>query len=75
MYRKIILTTAVAISFAVPALAATTYYVAKDAKTHKCEITSTKPDGTAAVMIGTATYATKTAAETALKADTADCKA
>jgi uncharacterized protein (DUF2147 family) len=74
MYRKLILTAAVAMSFAVPAFAATTYYVGKDAKTHKCEVTTTKPDGAAVVMIGTATYTTKAAAETALKAS-ADCKA
>lgn len=74
MYRKILLTAAVAVSFAVPALAATSYYVAKDGKTHKCEITSAKPDGTAAVMIGTASYPSKTAAQAALKA-AAECKA
>ena len=36
MYRKYLLAAALISAFAVPAFAATTYYVGQDAKTHKC---------------------------------------
>ena len=34
MYRKYLLATALVVAFAVPSFAATSYYVAQDAKTH-----------------------------------------
>jgi hypothetical protein len=73
MFRKILVTAVIAASLAAPAFAATTYYVEKDSKTNKCSVATTKPDGKTEVMVGTATYTTKTAAEAALKA-AADCK-
>ena len=71
--RKLMLTFALAAAVASPAFAATTYYVAQDAKTHKCSVTTKKPDGTKVIMIGTATYKTKADATTAMKA-AAECK-
>ncbi len=73
MYRKVLLAAALAVSFAAPAFAAT-YYVAQDASTHKCSVTTTKPDGTKVMQIGTSTYSTKAAATKAMGTDTA-CKA
>ncbi len=73
MYRKIVLAAALAASFAAPAFAAT-YYVAQDSSSHKCSVTTTKPDGTKMVMIGTAGFSSKTAAEKAMGSDAA-CKA
>ncbi len=74
MYRKYLLAAALIGAFAVPAFAATTYYVAQDAKTHKCSVSDKKPDGTTMMMIGTASYPTQAAAETAMKA-AKECKA
>jgi phage/plasmid primase-like uncharacterized protein len=80
--RKYLLTGAILAAFAVPAVAATatTWYVTQDAKTHKCSVTSTKPDGTKKVQIGKdtsgapATYKTKADATKAEKAAT-ECAA
>ncbi len=74
MLRKIVVAAALTPSFVAPAFAATTYYVEQSAKTHKCSVTSHKPDGKKFSMIGTDTYKTKSAATTAMKADAA-CKA
>ena len=71
MYRKYLLAAALVAAFAAPSFAATSYYVAQDAKTHKCSVVTTKPDGKATVMIGTAAYTTEAAANTAMKADKA----
>ena len=73
MYRKYLLAAALVAAFAVPSFAATSYYVAQDAKTHKCSVVTTKPDGTAMMMIGTAAYPTEAAATTAMKA-AKECK-
>jgi hypothetical protein len=73
MYRKIILAAALAASFAAPAFAAT-YYVAQNATSHKCSVTTSKPDGTKIIQIGTSTFSSKSAAEKAMDADAA-CKA
>ena len=72
--RKYLVTAALALSLAAPAFAATTFYVQQDAKTHKCSVSSTKPDGKALMMIGTATYKSQTDAEAAMKA-AKECKA
>ena len=68
--RKYLLTGAILAAFAVPAVAATasTWYVAQDAKSKKCSVTSTKPDGTKKMMVGTDTYKTKADATKAEKA-------
>ncbi len=71
MLRKLIITGALAVAFVAPAYAATTYYVAQDAKSHKCSVTTKKPDGTKVLEIGSAGFKTKAAATTAMKADAA----
>jgi hypothetical protein len=53
--------------------AASTYYVSQKAGGGTCSVTTKKPDGTKVMMIGTDTYKTKAAAETAMKA-AAECK-
>jgi hypothetical protein len=74
MYRKFLLTAALAAAFVAPAFAATTWYVEQSVSTHKCAVTETKPNGTTEKQIGTTTYATKALAQTAMKA-AAECKA
>jgi len=77
--RKYLITGAILAAFVAPAataaMAATTWYVAMDAKTKKCSVTSKKPDGTKIMMVGTDTYKTKADATKAEKADTKDCPA
>jgi hypothetical protein len=72
--RKYLLTGAILASFVVPAMAASTWYVAMDAKSKKCSVTSKKPDGTKMMMVGTDTFKTKKEATAAEKADK-DCAA
>ena len=74
MFRKIVVAAALTTALVAPAFAATTYYVEQSTTTHKCSVTSHKPDGKKFTMVGTDTYKTKTDATTAMKADTA-CKA
>ncbi len=74
MLRKVLITAALVTAFVAPAFAATTYYVEQSAKTHKCSVTSHKPNGKAFTMIGKDTYKTKSAATAAMKAAT-ECKA
>jgi hypothetical protein len=73
MVRNYLLAGALLVAFAAPASAATMYYVAKDAKTHKCAVIAKKPDGKSWTMVGKADYKTKTDASKALGA-AADCK-
>jgi len=76
--RKYLLTGAIIAAFIAPAMAATTtWYVGMDAKSKKCSVTKTKPDGTKMMMVGgdTAMYKTKKEATAAMKADTKDCAA
>ncbi len=75
MYRKLLLTAALATAFVAPAFAATpVWYVEQSAKTKKCAVTEKKPNGTSEMQIGTADYKTKADAEKAMKA-AAECKA
>jgi hypothetical protein len=74
MLRKIVVAAALTTALIAPAFAATTYYVEQSVKTHKCSVTSHKPDGTKFTMVGTDTYKTKADADKAMKADAA-CKA
>ena len=74
MYRKCVLTAVVVATFAWPALAATEFYITQDAKTHKCSVETTKPDGKTSMMIGKATFKTQAAADAALKT-AVECKA
>ena len=55
-----------------PALAAE-FFVAQDATNKKCNVVTTKPDGTHQIMIGTQSYATKDEARAARKA-APECK-
>ena len=74
--RKYLLTGAIIAAFIAPAMAATTtWYVGMDAKSKKCSVTKTKPDGTKMMMVGTDTFKSKKDATTAMKADTKDCAA
>ncbi len=73
MLRKIVVAAALTTVLVAPALAATTYYVEQNAKSHKCSVTSHKPDGKKFTMIGTDTYKTKADASKAMKA-AAECK-
>ncbi len=74
MLRKVIVAAALTTALVAPAFAATTYYVEQSVKTHKCSVTSHKPNGKTFTMIGKDTYKTKADAEKAMKADAA-CKA
>jgi hypothetical protein len=58
---------------ATPALAAQ-YFVAQSATTHKCSVTSKKPDGKSMMAVGTDTYKSKPDAMKAMKG-MAECKA
>jgi len=76
MIRKYLITGAIMAAFAMPAMAAAakTYYIAQDAKTHKCSIVTKKPDGTKMMMIGTDTY-TKMADATKAEKAAKECAA
>jgi len=52
--------------FATPAFAAE-FFVAQNNTTHKCSIVSKKPDSKRLTQLGTESFKTKSAAETALK--------
>lgn len=69
---KAIIASAALVVMAGPAFAAE-YYVSQNASDKKCEVTETKPDGTATMMVGTAAYATKEEADAAMQA-AAECK-
>jgi 4-hydroxybenzoate polyprenyltransferase len=71
MIRNLLLSTVVLAALAAPtfaATAATTFYVAQDAKSHLCMVSDAKPDGKMAMDAGTKVYATKAAAEQAMAA-------
>ena len=59
--------------FAAPAFAAE-FFVAENNTTHKCSIVSKKPNGKRLTQLGTESFKTKSAAETALKG-MSECKA
>ncbi len=74
MIRKMMIAGVAVAAFAAPALAATEFYVAKDAATQKCAVLDTKPDEKAAMAVGTVSYTTKEDAEAAMKT-APECKA
>jgi hypothetical protein len=74
MIRKMMIAGVAVATFTLPALAATEFYVAKDAATQKCAVMDTKPDEKAAMAVGTVSYATKEDADAAMKA-APECKA
>ena len=73
MYRKYLAPALALVVLTAPALAATEWYVVKNAATKKCEVTEQKPDGKKTMMVGTAMFKTRALAEGALKGS-ADCK-
>jgi hypothetical protein len=73
MFRRSFIAFATLSIFAMPAFAATEFWVARNASTNKCEVVAKKPDGKMLVEIGKAGYRTKQQAEKAMKAS-ADCK-
>ena len=73
MIRKLILASAAVAVLAMPAFAATEFFVAKDAATKKCAVSDKKPDGKAMMMIGKVSFKTAADATAAMKT-AADCK-
>lgn len=67
MNTKYLVTAFALVAFSVPAFAASDWYVAKNASSHKCEVTAQKPDGKTFMEIGKMGFKTKAEAETALK--------
>lgn len=72
MFARTLVASVALVVLAGPAFA-DEFYVSQNASDKKCEVTQTKPDGTATMMIGTAAYATKEEADAALAA-AAECK-
>jgi len=68
MNMKFIAAAALAVSFAMPALAASEFYLVQDTATKKCSIVDVKPTLSTMTVVG-AVHKTKIEAETALKAD------
>ena len=73
MIRKMMIAGVAVAAFTLPALAATEFYVAKDAATQKCAVMDTKSDEKAAMAVGTVSYASKEDADAAMKA-APECK-
>jgi len=73
MFRKTLVAVSFVAAFSMPALAASQYWVAKNASTKKCEVVDKKPDGTKFTDVGTKAYDSKENADKALKMLTA-CK-
>jgi hypothetical protein len=71
--KKYVIAGLLVAGFVTPAFAAE-FYVAQNATSHKCRVISKKPDGKTMMMLGTAGFPSKSAAETAMKAMT-ECKA
>jgi hypothetical protein len=74
MIRKMMIAGVAVAAFTLPALAATEFFVAKDAATQKCAVMDTKPDEKAAMAVGAVSYANKEDAAAAMKA-APECKA
>ena len=68
MNMKLIAAAALAVSFAVPALAANEFYLVQDTATKKCSIVEAKPTIGTMTVVGLV-HKTKLEAETAMKAD------
>lgn len=73
MIYKVVIATALISAFSMPSFAATEYWVAKDASTHKCQVVSKRPDGTKMMNAGNKTYASQLNAQKAMK-ELAACK-
>lgn len=69
MMNKILISSLIFATFSIPTFAATAaaeFYVAQDAKTHKCMVSDKKPDAKLMMDVGTKAYATKGDAEIAM---------
>ncbi|MDE2384140.1 MAG: hypothetical protein KGO53_05925 [Alphaproteobacteria bacterium] len=66
--KKIVIAAGLFAALSVPAFsaAAAGFYVAQDAKTHACAVTDKKPDGKAAMDVGTKVYDSEENAKKAL---------
>jgi hypothetical protein len=73
MWKPLVLSVATGMTFAAPAFAATTWYVAQNVKTMNCIVTPTKPNGTTYMMVGTMTFTAVAAATKEMRAEAA-CK-
>lgn len=73
MIGRVLIVASVISMVGAPAFAATEYWVGKDAKTHKCAVMNTKPDGKKMTDAGSKMYASKDNAAKAMKMLTA-CK-
>jgi hypothetical protein len=71
--KKYVIAGLLVAGFATPAFAAE-FFVPQNNTTHKCSIVSKKPDGKRLTQLGTESFKTKSAAETALKG-MSECKA
>jgi len=68
MKMKLITAVTLVVAFAMPAFAANEFYLVQDTVTKKCSIVEAKPAINTMTVVG-AVHQTKTAAETAMKAD------
>jgi hypothetical protein len=68
MKMKLIIATALIVGFAMPAFAATEFYLVQDTATKKCSIVETQPTVSTMKVVGDA-HKTMALATTAMKAD------
>ncbi|BCG88297.1 hypothetical protein MesoLj113c_44070 [Mesorhizobium sp. 113-3-9] len=67
MVRRFAIATASVGLFTVSAIAATEYWVAKDAVSKQCEVVTKKPDGTLVIDLAKSTFKSEAEANDALK--------
>jgi hypothetical protein len=72
--KKYVIAGLVVAGLATPAFAASSYYVAQNATTHKCSVVGKKPDGKSMIQVSTSTFKSKSDAMKAMK-DLSECKA
>jgi len=69
MTLKLIAAAALVVAFAVPALAASEFYLVQDTASKKCSIVEAKPTAASTTTVVGAVHKTKAEAEAAMKAD------
>ena len=69
MFRKCLISSALAMALVLPASAQTTteFYVVQDTSTKRCTIVDKKPTTTTTVVVGDGVFKTRTEAETGMK--------
>lgn len=67
MLRKCAIAITLISQFTVSAIAATQYWVAKDAVSKQCEVVTKKPDGTLVIDLAKATYKSEAEANAAMQ--------